>query len=404
MTRKARNYDASLPITRRITYSSPEKGVFYDYSSTASYTILRIREGLLSNNPPSRVGNVLWRTQSFYKIGSRTVNWHLPSASYRRISGDSKNKTVIETYSPAPFSNYVGRNEPLLVSSDLSPIYPTNSANRAMIQAAMKLQARSADLGTSMGEAKSTAASLAQNISSVVGAYNDFKRGKYKDMAKKLGIKPKAPNQTAASAWNSFQFGFAPLAADISDQIGAIKNGLPAPVVSARSTVTEHFSGFETPSSNGYKETRSATRRTKATYYAKVSNSFAYQLDQLGLLNPVSVGWNLTPYSFVVDWAIPIGNVLQVLTLPLTMDFVGGSLSVKVDSSITTLQPCTSTRDLELLGDAEPGCTTTYRGYYRHKLVSFPGMRNLYFKNPLSSSHVTSALALVTSVIGNRRS
>jgi hypothetical protein len=35
----------------------------------------------------------------------------------------------------------------------------------------------------------------------------------------------------------------------------------------------------------------------------------------LGLMDPASIAWELTPYSFVVDWFIPIGNYLQNLAL-----------------------------------------------------------------------------------------
>jgi hypothetical protein len=34
---------------------------------------------------------------------------------------------------------------------------------------------------------------------------------------------------------------------------------------------------------------------------------------QLGLLDPLSVAWELLPWSFVIDWFIPIGAYLDVL-------------------------------------------------------------------------------------------
>lgn len=55
-------------------------------------------------------------------------------------------------------------------------------------------------------------------------------------------------------------------------------------------------------------------------------------LNQLGLLNPLSLMWELTPWSFVVDWMLPIGSVLQALTAPAGLLFVDGSLSVRATS------------------------------------------------------------------------
>lgn len=35
-----------------------------------------------------------------------------------------------------------------------------------------------------------------------------------------------------------------------------------------------------------------------------------------GLQDPLSVAWELLPYSFVLDWFIPVGNYLQARALP----------------------------------------------------------------------------------------
>jgi hypothetical protein len=45
----------------------------------------------------------------------------------------------------------------------------------------------------------------------------------------------------------------------------------------------------------------------------RVSNSNAFDLGRLSPLNPVSIAWELVPYSFVVDWFVDIGGYLQNL-------------------------------------------------------------------------------------------
>lgn len=37
-------------------------------------------------------------------------------------------------------------------------------------------------------------------------------------------------------------------------------------------------------------------------------------MNQLGLLDPVSLAWNLLPMSFVFDWFIPVGTFLDGFT------------------------------------------------------------------------------------------
>lgn len=52
-------------------------------------------------------------------------------------------------------------------------------------------------------------------------------------------------------------------------------------------------------------------------------------VNQLGLLNPASLAWELVKWSFVIDWFIPIGSVLNALSAPAGLKFVAGTVSVR---------------------------------------------------------------------------
>lgn len=56
----------------------------------------------------------------------------------------------------------------------------------------------------------------------------------------------------------------------------------------------------------------------------KVENRTLASLNSLGLVNPLSLAWELLPMSFVVDWFIPIGGFLRQLTAPLGLEFTYG--------------------------------------------------------------------------------
>lgn len=49
-----------------------------------------------------------------------------------------------------------------------------------------------------------------------------------------------------------------------------------------------------------------------------VENPNLHRATTLGLTNPAAIAWELVPFSFVVDWFIPIGNFLNSWT-----DFLG---------------------------------------------------------------------------------
>lgn len=50
-------------------------------------------------------------------------------------------------------------------------------------------------------------------------------------------------------------------------------------------------------------------------------------LSQLGLSNPLETFYELTPYSFVLDWVIPVGDWLSVLDAGAYLDFKEGTRS-----------------------------------------------------------------------------
>lgn len=120
-------------------------------------------------------------------------------------------------------------------------------------------------------------------------------------------------------------------------------------------------------------------------------------LQQLGVVNPVELAWNLIPYSFVVDWFIPIGNYLQGWTADLGLRFIGGSITTVIE------------RHVQLTGyHATPGLTSEtvtvspglwhYKKYVRNVLRDTPAPRMPTWKNPFSALHFAEAMSLLVGV------
>lgn len=53
----------------------------------------------------------------------------------------------------------------------------------------------------------------------------------------------------------------------------------------------------------------------------KINNPDLLLPAKVGLTNPLSVAWELIPFSFVVDWFLPIGKYLDALDVPLLYTF-----------------------------------------------------------------------------------
>lgn len=110
--------------------------------------------------------------------------------------------------------------------------------------------------------------------------------------------------------------------------------------------------------------------RTRCSIWAKVSadHQGVRTLNQLSLINPVSLVWELVPYSFLIDWVLPIGPVLQALTAPAGLDFVSGTVSRRATiGGIYTAQHRVPDRT------GEPAVSTLrYDGYNREVLTTWP--------------------------------
>lgn len=80
-------------------------------------------------------------------------------------------------------------------------------------------------------------------------------------------------------------------------------------------------------------------RRDDLTYV--VTAGYVYQLEsvalsngqELGLLNLPLVGWEMIPASFVVDWALNVGSVLEGLTAFQGKQFLDGYVTMAIEGS-----------------------------------------------------------------------
>jgi hypothetical protein len=118
--------------------------------------------------------------------------------------------------------------------------------------------------------------------------------------------------------WLEYSYGWKPLVEDIYRAVNVMQQPFPHKVIRGKAQ-----GRFETvvPTHNNYAWTDTTYKwhlRLLLQLKVSVSSWFAWKANELGLTNPLSVAWEVVPFSFVVDWFLPIGKYLQSLT-----DFVG---------------------------------------------------------------------------------
>lgn len=67
--------------------------------------------------------------------------------------------------------------------------------------------------------------------------------------------------------------------------------------------------------------------RYSMRFVAKIDNPNVFMANKLGLINPAYWAWDLTPWSFVVDWWFPVGDFLNNFSASLGLTFEGSAFT-----------------------------------------------------------------------------
>jgi len=216
-------------------------------------------------------------------------------------------------------------------------------------------------------------------------------------------------SKSVAENWLALQYGWKPLLSDINGAIIALAELMSDPgedvVRTAKGsgkTVQKQKMELGT-SSSWYQK----TGMLETTTYSRCKIGFRYRVDsqlkaflaQTGFTNPINLAWEVLPYSFVVDWFIPIGPYLETLSAYDGLVFLDGYVTK------ATMQYTSAYHEYSGPFPAYPGLPivwTKKARYWREyllinriKLWSFPVAEMPSFKNPFSVEHALNGLALL---------
>jgi hypothetical protein len=212
-------------------------------------------------------------------------------------------------------------------------------------------------------------------------------------------------SKSLASNWLELQYGWKPLIQDVRASMEALKrlnsaSGLLVHRVtgSARVQTTTDSPIISGVGTNGRIGTHSlsAETRVKIVLRYKIDDKLKAFLQQTGFTNPINLGWEIVPFSFVVDWFIPIGPYLETLSSWDGLVFQDGSKTTFTRGVQTSIVDASETFS---------GINYEHHARYRRqtvlldrvKLLTFPTTKMpTGFKNGLASvTHATNALALL---------
>jgi len=164
--------------------------------------------------------------------------------------------------------------------------------------------------------------------------------------------------------WLEYHFGWKPMIQDIYAGIDILQQPIQNKRVkgSARDQKTYVWKVEET----NYRTlaNQSLDIKAKVCCSFEVTNPNLWKANQLGLINPATLLWELVPFSFVVDWFIPVSGFL-------------GSFTEWVGLRVFDKSQCCLTTDLidYRLTSKHPGVVNAYalnRAFSIHRLLSHP--------------------------------
>lgn len=221
---------------------------------------------------------------------------------------------------------------------------PADARNEAVTKALTKIADQKVGLGENLLTLGQTVRMLTDKSSLMLSLIRSARsRRSWQQFMNKTihDIRRAGPLSTAAREYLTYIYGFKPLMSDIYALAEMAKKQANETLL-LRASASAMRSSRCKPRKLGpfsYSEMSilggSYTQRVKCTIWARIDPNAQHvrALNQLGLLNPAGVAWDLVPFSFVVDWFCPIGPVLYAMTAPAGLLFVDGSISCRTSET-----------------------------------------------------------------------
>lgn len=298
------------------------------------------------------------------------------------------------------------------VISALTPIAPSgNAAKRMSTQMLNDLKGQRVNLSMALASRKQTANLLASSARTLHRSVTAALKGNFKQAAGAAGLRYR-PHKSIADKYLALVFGYRPLMNDIyglyqelcsekSNRMMVVVRGKASERVqrdASRIVLNTDSGSWNFGKGVALLEQHDDITQ-KMSWWFELDAGSLQDLARNGLTNPAVVAWDSVPFSFVLDWLVPVGRVLNALDAQVGFKYLGGSHTTFI-RSITTVKDVTfepRSEDTYLkrryAGSASAHCAAS-RVEFTRKVVPNPGA-SLYVQNPFSSFTITSTAALI---------
>jgi hypothetical protein len=284
-----------------------------------------------------------------------------------------------------------------LVRNDFSWLQEV-ARNKAYSRFLDKIKPDQAELGAALAERKQSMEMIANRSLQLLRFVRAVKKFRFGEAAKVLGLSsvPKgvrAKGRAFASNVLEYSFGWAPMIGDIGNAINVLQSGVPPLAAKGRAKEQTQGVGFWMEGVNRHDYDLTVYAMVHYGAKVQVNNPNLFLANQLGLVNPASVLWEVVPFSFVVDYFVNVNKFLASFT-----DFWGVDL----------IDPYTTLGILSQSDEMLSGPTTSFQrfvgySYSRNRQpgpIPGPTLRRAPWK--LSPQRALTSVALLLQQLGKR--
>lgn len=400
--------------------------VLYPYNGDESYSArdsVHIMRNKLASQTGDKVKSLPFHNSTAVLRGSRTYEQY----RHKVVNGQNSNvlyiKEIDQPFTPkAYYSNAFCKNTLDLPLNE--PRFYHGNYALADKRALKRLKQQKINTSVLVAEAAETVAYFSNYALRLARATRSIRTGKYSSVLSDLGISKRrwraGSTKTAGQRFLEWKFAILPLIHDVQDIQQLMKDklkDLQLDRITVRGRHTYKFNSSSTPPAQwgeiytgpiSYKQTQvSQTVRTKL--YGK--------LDDLDLLYEKAVGlddiypalWELVPFSWLVDYVVDIGTVLETYSASRGVTFIDGSHSTRTSGSVAWLRYWSSfsgeipTDGYGTFSRSLEKHEMILNGYVRDVIREWPRPRLSFVLPDLSGGRIANVIALALSFQSDTR-
>jgi hypothetical protein len=272
-----------------------------------------------------------------------------------------------------------------------------------------------------IGEAPKTFELIADTALRFVKLYRGIRKGSFENIRDALGFginqsyarrlnkigkrglsASSVRNQTANAAdlFLEIKYGWRPLLQDIQN----LTEALQLKWDEDDSDILIRGSGTAEGSGSVYNWEGTYKNRSKITAYFRVFNQGSRNIDSFGLADLGGVAWELIPFSFVVDWFVPVGDWIGAQTALTGLQWVKGCQSGSTYQVSELVDDVWGNRyNMKL--DQSPYIYFQHgRGVLSGPPSTIPILKSKDFRSLFNFDKVLTSLALLNSVFRGKKS